>query len=210
MRAARPRTGRAGRPEPAGRLLARRLFAGSRTAWPSPLQPRLQPVRSWRSTSAPCRSPDSLANLLALPAVAPAMWLGMVKAALGLRRRGAPPAGALAADCSAPVAQVPLAYLESLAERCADIAGGRLVLPLALARSTWPRRTCVIVVAIVALRRRGEASPATGGRGAGWPSGPPPGGAPRARSGSRCWSWRSRSSRSPPPRGSARRHRPAT
>jgi competence protein ComEC len=70
-----------------------------------------------------------VANLLALPAVAPAMWLGMVKAALGLAGALIPPADA-AAELLGPLARLPLAYLERLAERCADLPGGRLTLPL--------------------------------------------------------------------------------
>jgi competence protein ComEC len=69
------------------------------------------------------------ANLLALPAVAPAMWLGMVKAALGLAGAIMPPADELAAALG-PLTRVPLVYLERIAERCADLPGGRLRLPL--------------------------------------------------------------------------------
>jgi competence protein ComEC len=69
------------------------------------------------------------ANLLALPAVAPAMWLGMVKAALGL---AAPllPAGGQLAEALGPLAHLPIGYLDGLAERCATLPGGRLELPL--------------------------------------------------------------------------------
>jgi competence protein ComEC len=67
-----------------------------------------------------------LANLLALPAVAPAMWLGMVK--IGLGQAG--DAGHAVAKALGAVAAVPVAYIASLAERCADLPGGRLVLPL--------------------------------------------------------------------------------
>jgi competence protein ComEC len=70
-----------------------------------------------------------LANLLALPAVAPAMWLGMVKAALGLAAAPFPPADELA-SLLGPLTRPPLAYLERLAERCADLPGGQLELPL--------------------------------------------------------------------------------
>jgi competence protein ComEC len=70
-----------------------------------------------------------IANLLALPAVAPAMWLGMVKAALGLAGAVFPPMGE-APEPLGPLTRLPLAYLERLAERCADLPGGRLVLPL--------------------------------------------------------------------------------
>lgn len=69
------------------------------------------------------------ANLLALPAVAPAMWLGMLKAALGIAAAAFPPADALA-ELLGPATRLPLRYLEHLAERCADLPGGRLKLPL--------------------------------------------------------------------------------
>ena len=67
-----------------------------------------------------------LANLLALPAVAPAMWLGMLKIALG--QAGGP--GQAAAEALGAVAAVPVGYIASLAERCADLPGGQLALPL--------------------------------------------------------------------------------
>ena len=63
-RSPRRRTGDRSRAGPARRAAGRprrsrgRSFAASRTAWRSRLQPHLQPVRSWRSTSAPCRSSD--------------------------------------------------------------------------------------------------------------------------------------------------------
>ena len=69
------------------------------------------------------------ANLLALPAVAPAMWLGMLKAALGQLALIVPAAGG-GARALGPLATVPLGYLELLAARFADIPGSRLVLPL--------------------------------------------------------------------------------
>ncbi len=69
------------------------------------------------------------ANLLALPAVAPAMWLGMVKAALGA---AGPllPLGDRLAELLGPLTRVPIAYLDGLAERCATLPGGSLRLPL--------------------------------------------------------------------------------
>jgi competence protein ComEC len=69
------------------------------------------------------------ANLLALPAVAPAMWLGMVKASLGLVAPLLPGTGRLA-EALGPLTRVPIGYLDGLAERCATLAGGRLELPL--------------------------------------------------------------------------------
>ncbi|HVD59165.1 MAG TPA: ComEC/Rec2 family competence protein [Thermoleophilaceae bacterium] len=67
-----------------------------------------------------------LANLLALPAVAPAMWLGMLKIALG--QVGAP--GFLAAALGAPAA-IPVGVIAWLAERFADLSFARVSLPLA-------------------------------------------------------------------------------
>jgi competence protein ComEC len=68
-----------------------------------------------------------LANLLALPAVAPAMWLGMLKIGLGQAGGG----GHEVADALGVVAAVPVGYIASLAERCADLPGGQLMLPVA-------------------------------------------------------------------------------
>ena len=70
-----------------------------------------------------------LANLVALPAVAPAMWLGMTKGALGLAGAVVPLAEELARLLGPPT-RLPLSYLERVAERCADLPGGRLELPL--------------------------------------------------------------------------------
>ena len=69
------------------------------------------------------------ANLLALPAVAPAMWLGMVKAALGVVGPLLPGSDRLA-ELLGPPTHVAIAYLDGLAERCATLPGGRLRLPL--------------------------------------------------------------------------------
>jgi competence protein ComEC len=68
------------------------------------------------------------ANLLALPAVAPAMWLGMVKAGLGQLAPVLPPADVVA-DALGPLARLPVAYLTVLAERFADVPGGQIALP---------------------------------------------------------------------------------
>ena len=69
------------------------------------------------------------ANLLALPAVAPAMWLGMVKASLGLAAPLLPGADEIA-EALGPLTRVPIGYLDGLAARCATLPGGRLELPL--------------------------------------------------------------------------------
>jgi competence protein ComEC len=73
------------------------------------------------------------ANLLALPAVAPVMWLGMIKAGLGqFAALGSPlaqPAAALTLVLGG-LASAPLRYLELLAERFASLPGATLQLPL--------------------------------------------------------------------------------
>ena len=65
------------------------------------------------------------ANLLALPAVAPAMWLGMLKIAAG--QTGAPEG--LAAAMGA-VSALPVGLIAALAERFADLPLGQVALPL--------------------------------------------------------------------------------
>jgi competence protein ComEC len=88
-----------------------------------------------------------LANLLALPAVAPAMWLGMLK--IGLGQAGA--AGQAAAEAIGGVTAVPVGYIASLAERCADLPGGQLALPL---RSPLAALSAYAVLAAAALLAR--------------------------------------------------------
>jgi len=95
-----------------------------------------------------------LANLLAVPAVAPAMWLGMVKAALGIAGGLLPPADSLA-ELLGPVARVPLDYLERLAERFAYVPGGRLALPIRSPAGLAAAYAAeAVAVAAVANRRR--------------------------------------------------------
>jgi competence protein ComEC len=69
------------------------------------------------------------ANLLALPAVAPAMWLGMVKAALGVLEPALPVAAALA-EALGPLAALPVRMLAWLAGRFADVPLAAVGLPL--------------------------------------------------------------------------------
>jgi competence protein ComEC len=69
------------------------------------------------------------ANLLALPAVAPAMWLGMVKVGLGQVAAAIPQAD-FAARLLGPVTHLLVAYLAGLAERFADLPGARVGVPL--------------------------------------------------------------------------------
>ena len=95
------------------------------------------------------------ANLLALPAVAPAMWLGMVKAGLGQLAPVLPPAGVVA-DALGPLARLLVAYLTVLAERFADVPGGQIALPLGS-----PARVigayALLVAAAAVLARAGRA-----------------------------------------------------
>lgn len=73
------------------------------------------------------------ANLLALPAVAPAMWLGMVLAALGQLSALGPMMWQLAEPAARAcgwVAELPVGFIALLAERFADLPGGQLGLRL--------------------------------------------------------------------------------
>jgi competence protein ComEC len=97
------------------------------------------------------------ANLLALPAVAPAMWLGMIKAALG---QGAPLGGHLgaastgAAEALGMPAGAAVSYLAWLAERFATLPGGQLSLPLGSPLGV-ALAYAAIAAAVVVLRRTG-------------------------------------------------------
>ncbi len=170
-----------------------------------------------------------VANLLALPAVAPAMWLGMLKAGLGLLAAPLPPAGALAAllgPAGPAAARVPRAAGGALrrparrpARAAAAVAGGRRASPTPcwVWRSSWrcgshdrvdgarPPSVRVPGWRVGALRGGlRPISPSAARVRPASPSGPPLGGALRARSGSR-WSrsWSPASCSRPRP-GSAR------
>ncbi len=152
-----------------------------------------------------------LANLLALPAVAPAMWLGMVKAALGLLAGLLPPAGGVAALLG-PVARPPLGYLEGLAERCADLPGGRVSLPLDSPLAVGLTYALIVIGLLGARAPSGGAAPhaAAGAPCPASPNGPPRG---AGRGGPLAWPSRCSCSprwASPPPPGSARPRRPGT
>jgi len=112
------------RPTPAARALVRGLADAVAITAAATLA--TAPLVSFHFGAVPMAG--LVANLLALPAVAPAMWLGMVKAALGLAGAAFPAADELA-ELLGPVTRPPLAYLERLAERAADLPGGRLALP---------------------------------------------------------------------------------
>lgn len=89
------------------------------------------------------------ANLLVLPAVAPAMWIGMFKAALGQL----PVAGAVElARAVGLLASLPVGCLAVLAERCADLPGGRLSVPLRAPAAVLTAYALLALVAAVVHR----------------------------------------------------------
>ena len=170
-----PRAGRAARArasaqaalsEPARGWRGARRRARSPTASRSPSPPRSPPRRCSRITSARSRSPACPANLLALPAVAPAMWLGMVKAALGQLGR---PSGQLGGRARALAAAVAASrYLGGAgASASPTLPGGRLALPArrpgpSLARVRRARRPRRSSSRRRARARRRRASPSCG------------------------------------------------
>jgi competence protein ComEC len=118
------RSGAAARDSPPGRL-ARGLTEGAAITVAATLA--TAPLLAHHFDSVPLGGLP--ANLLALPAVAPAMWLGMVKAGLGQVAAVVPPADALA-EMLGPLTRLPVAYLTAVAERFADLPGGQVALPL--------------------------------------------------------------------------------
>jgi competence protein ComEC len=91
------------------------------------------------------------ANLLALPAVAPAMWLGMLK--IGLGQAGT--LGHAGAEALGGVSALPVGYIASLAERCADLPGGQLSLPLR-SPAALVGAYALLAAAVVIARRLGH------------------------------------------------------
>ena len=97
------------------------------------------------------------ANLLALPAVAPAMWAGMLLAAVGQLGALGTPFHELADGASEAIgagARVPVAYLGWLAERVAELPGGQLDLRLGPVGATGAY--AAIVAGAVAAGRAGR------------------------------------------------------
>jgi competence protein ComEC len=88
------------------------------------------------------------ANLAALPLVAPIMWLGMLRAAIG---QVVPSTNALNDVLGAPLAPL-LAGLERLAALFADAPGGQLALPLASPLAV--ALAYAAIAAVVAIVRR--------------------------------------------------------
>jgi competence protein ComEC len=97
------------------------------------------------------------ANLLALPAVAPAMWLGMLKTALGqLSSSAAPAPVADAASTGAAglgtLAALPVGYLAALGERFADMPGGRVAVPLGSGAAVLGAYAVLALTALIVRR----------------------------------------------------------
>jgi competence protein ComEC len=95
------------------------------------------------------------ANLLALPAVAPAMWLGMVKAGFGLLAPVLPPFDWVAAALG-PLTRLPVAYISRLAELFAQMPGGQLSLPLP-SRAGVPIAYALLALAALGAQRAARA-----------------------------------------------------
>jgi competence protein ComEC len=111
------------------------------------------------------------ANVAALPAVAPAMWLGMVKAALGQLVVLDGPIGGVAgrlAEGLGPVARLPLAYLSWVAERFAELPGARLRLPLRSPGGVVAAYAVLGGCALAALRLARRLEPAAASHAARW------------------------------------------
>jgi len=98
------------------------------------------------------------ANLLALPAVAPLMWLGMLKTAGGQLAALGPASEAAmepAVEALGAVAALPAGFLVWTAERFADLPGGQVSLP---ADSIWAVAGAYVLAAAapLAMRRVGR------------------------------------------------------
>jgi competence protein ComEC len=111
------------------------------------------------------------ANLLALPAVAPAMWLGMIKAALGQAEALGGPiggaAGAAAGALGAP-AGAAVSYLGRLAEHFAVLPGGQLALPLGSVAGVALAYAALALAVLAARRLSKDISPAAATVAARW------------------------------------------
>ncbi len=141
------------------------------------------------------------ANLLALPAVAPAMWLGMVKAALGLVAPAVPGADWLAGAVG-PAASVPIGYLGWLAARFADMPSrpGWGVLGVSV-RATGMAYALIAAVDAGRATRLPAGTPTAANSSPGAGAGSRPGGARRsAPSWLPSCSWRAYGCSSRPPR----------
>ena len=111
------------------------------------------------------------ANLLALPAVAPAMWLGMLKIALGQVAAAGGPLGPLAdtaADGLGRVADPLVGYIGWLAERFGSSPGAALRLPLGRAWTVVAAYAVLAVLAAILVRGAHRAEPRAAAAAAFW------------------------------------------
>jgi len=95
------------------------------------------------------------ANLLALPAVAPVMWIGTLQIALAQLTVLGEPAATMAPALDRGLSRLstlPLAYLEGLASRCAELPGAGATLPLPSLAATIGAYV-LIAGAVLAARR---------------------------------------------------------
>jgi competence protein ComEC len=103
-----------------------------------------------------------VANLVALPIVAPIMWLGMVQVGLGLARLYGPAAAV------GHLTGLLVGWLDGLARHFAELPGSQV----ALALPTWPAVAAAYlaigVAALVAVRTGRRAEPHLRGLGAAW------------------------------------------
>ena len=108
------------------------------------------------------------ANVLALPLVAPAMWLGMLKILAGAT--GAPDGVAAAVG---ELAALPVGLIASLAERVADVPFGQIALPLGSPLAVIGAYAVLAGVALALRRASRPLAPRTLEALAGWRRLPP-------------------------------------
>src|SRR4051812_38412561 len=111
------------------------------------------------------------ANLLALPAVAPAMWLGMIKIALGQLAAGGTATGhvaAVAAGALGRIAAPLVSYIGWLAERFGSGHGAALSIPLGRAWAVVAGYAVLGALAPVLHRLARRAEPRSAAAAAAW------------------------------------------
>jgi competence protein ComEC len=110
------------------------------------------------------------ANLAALPAVAPVMWIGMLQSAAG-QLGGVPAVGPLAdAACAAlgRADRVPLGWLEEVARRFAELPGLQVELPLGSPAAVCAAYVLLAAAAFALRRAARSAEPHGRAAGAAW------------------------------------------
>jgi len=161
------KAGDGGLPAEAGHGLRRRLLRGLAEGCAITVAATVAtaPLLAYHFDSVPLAGLP--ANLLALPAVAPAMWLGMVKAGLG-ELAAVLPAASGVADALGPVARLPTSYLGTLAQRFADLPGGQAALPLGSPAAVVAAYVTIAIAAAGVWRTARTAGTRTAGLAAAW------------------------------------------